>query len=76
MKKLLYRLLLTLVVMIALISTITGITNLVFLDFLPANQVTNSRTSENYSLKVIQFDFKTESIATFKPNPEDQRVAI
>ena len=76
MSKLLYQLLLSVIVVIALLSTVTAITNIVILDFLPVNQVTNSRSSRSYSFKVIQFDFKTETIATFKSNPEDQKVAI
>ena len=76
MKKLLYRLLLTTVVLLALLSTVTAITNIQFLNIYPVNQVTISQPSVNYSFRSIDFEFKTETIATFKSNSDEQKIAV
>ena len=76
MKKIVYYIALTCVAIMALLSTVTAITNLTFFDYYPINQLTVSKSSVDYSVKKINFDFKTEAIATFKSNDDEQIVAI
>lgn len=76
MKKIVYYIALTCVAIMALLSTVTAITNITFFGYYPINQLTVSKSSDDYSVKKINFDFKTEAIATFKSNDDEQKVAI
>ncbi|HHU18731.1 MAG TPA: hypothetical protein GXZ58_00480 [Bacilli bacterium] len=76
MKKMIYYFLFVSVVIFAGLTTVSAISNIQFVDIYPNNQLTSSPTSGHYQVRSINFDYKTEAIAAFKSNGNDQFVEV
>lgn len=76
MKKIFIYLFFTMAFIVAGLVTLSEVSNLVLFDLAPVSQVTGSRMSSDYQVRPIHMGYKTEAIAAFKAEIEQEAVEV
>lgn len=76
MKKIALNSVITIVFLVASVATISEVSNLGFSDISSTNSTRQVRFSENLNLKSLQVGFKTEVIAAFNSEVDEEAVGV